>query len=470
MNISQFLLVLRARFRIVMLILLATVMATLVVSLIMPKTYEATATLVLNMKGSDPVTGLTLPAQLMPGYIATQMDIISSMNVALQVVDELKLADNPEMQERFKAASKETGSIRDWLATQLLEKLVIKPAHESSVLNISFRNSNPQLAANIANAFASAYQRTSVQLKVNPSKEAAAYFNKQIKLLRDNFETAQKKVSKYQQENGIVNADNRFDVESTRLNELSSQLVMVQGQMMEATSRQTQALGNGATESPDIIANPLIQNLKSQLAVAQLKLSGLAQKLTTNHPNYQSAEAEVNQLRSELNGQIRATSNSLGNNVSILKRREFELRAALDVQRAKVLEINRKRDELKLLTNDLDSAQRQYDSATQRFTQTNFEGQSSQTDVVLLNPANAPITAATPKTLINTLLSIVIGTILGLGGAIISEIRDRRVRSPIDLVQGLKAPVLGVLVWGGHKRLSPEMSTPLLSNHRSLSN
>ena len=190
MNFSQLLLILRTRFRIIMLVLVVTVIATFTVSLLLPKTYQATTTLVLNYKGVDPVTGLTLPSQLMPGYM---------------------------------------GTLRESLADESLTHLEVKPSHESSVLNISFNDSNAQLAANVANAFASAYQHTSVQLKVNPSKEAAVYFSKQIKLLRDNFETAQRKVSKYQQDNDIVNADNRYDVESNRLNELSTQLVMVQG-------------------------------------------------------------------------------------------------------------------------------------------------------------------------------------------------------------------------------------------------
>lgn len=82
MNFSQFLLILHARFRIIMLVLVVTVVATFTVSLLLPKTYQTATTLVLNYKGLDPVTGLTLPSQLMPGYMATQMDIINSMNVA----------------------------------------------------------------------------------------------------------------------------------------------------------------------------------------------------------------------------------------------------------------------------------------------------------------------------------------------------------------------------------------------------
>ena len=95
MNFSQFLLILRARQRVIWITLVIVVAATLAISLLLPKTYKGTASVLLNYKGVDTVTGLAMPGQLMAGYMATQIDIISSKNVALHVVDSLKLAQNP---------------------------------------------------------------------------------------------------------------------------------------------------------------------------------------------------------------------------------------------------------------------------------------------------------------------------------------------------------------------------------------
>ncbi|WP_431476932.1 Wzz/FepE/Etk N-terminal domain-containing protein [Massilia eburnea] len=154
MNFAQFLLILQARKKIVLLTLLVTVAATLVVSLLLPKTYEATSSLVMNYKGVDPLTGMALPGQLMPGYMATQIDIISSKNVALRVVDQLKLADSPAVIAQFTESTGGKGTVRDWLAELLQKKLDIVPAKESSVLNVTFKASDPQFAAAVANAFA----------------------------------------------------------------------------------------------------------------------------------------------------------------------------------------------------------------------------------------------------------------------------------------------------------------------------
>lgn len=448
MSFSQFLLLLRARRWIFFTTILLTVSVTLVVSLLLPKTYKATSSLLLNYKGVDPVTGLTMPGQLLPGYMATQVDIITSKNVALRVVDRLHLADSPVVVAQFQEATDGKGTVRDWLADLLLTKLDIVPARESSVVDVSFKGSDPEFAAAVANAFADEYQKISIQLKVEPMKKASHYFNEQTKLLRDSVEVAQSRLSKYQQDNGIVSLDNRLDVESNRLNDLSAQLVAAQGQLAEASSRRHMA-ESGSAESPDVAASPLIQNLKINLGNAESKFAEVSQRLRPNHPQYQSAKAEVEKLRADLAEQLKVTSNSVGNNAAILQQRESSIRAALQAQKQKVLELNRLRDEMNVLSKDVESAQRAYDAAAQRFSQTNIEGQSDQSDISVLNPAVAPIKPSSPKILLNVVLSVFLGTMLGLGFSVLAEMLNRRVRSESDLSEVLHIPVLGSVDWTG---------------------
>ena len=333
MNFSQFLLILRARQRVIWITLVIVVATTLAISLLLPKTYKGTASVLLNYKGVDTVTGLAMPGQLMAGYMATQIDIISSKNVALHVVDSLKLAQNPAVIAQFNAATGGEGAVRDWLADLLLKKLEVVPSRESSVVEISFSGSDPSFVAAIANAFAEEYQRVSIQLKVEPLKKASAYFNDQTRQMRDVLEATQSRLSKYQQENGIVSLDNRVDVESNRLNDLSQQLVMAQSQSMEATSRQRMAQGASSLESPDVAQNPMIQNLKIALGTAESKFAEISQRLSQNHPQYISAKAELDKLRSDLAAAIHVTAGSVSNNAQILQQREGAIRAAMAAQK-----------------------------------------------------------------------------------------------------------------------------------------
>ena len=442
MNITYLLLALRARYKIVLLALIVTVGVAVVISLMLPKTYKASTSLVLNSKGIDAVTGMSVPAQLMTGYLATQVDIIKSKSVALKVVENMKLAENPAVQQQF--ADKSQASIKDSLANLLMAKVDVEPARESSVLTINFKGTDPQFVAAVANEFAIAYQQFSVQLKTDPAQQASGYINSQIKTLRDQYETAQSRLSKYQKENNIYSADNRADVEMSRLNDLSSQLVGVQGQLMEAESRSRQATGN-AGASPDVLNNGLIQGLKSNLALAEAKLADMSQRLAPNHPQYIASKSEVDKLRSTLNEQIAIASAGVAGGSTINRQRENELRAALAAQKARVLELNATRDEFAVLSNEADSARRAYEVATQRYNQTTLEGQSKQTDSAVLSTAAVPGAPASPRVFVNIALSIVVGLILGVGAVLVMELLDQRVRSATHMATAFGLPVLGVI-------------------------
>jgi succinoglycan biosynthesis transport protein ExoP len=447
MNLRQFLTLLRARHRLILSTLFATILLALGWSLVQSKTYTATASVLLNYKGVDPLTGLTMPGQLLPGYMATQIDIISSKNVALRVVDRLRLASSPTVIAQFEEATEGKGTVRDWLADLLQRRLDIKPARESSVVEISFKGADPAFAAAVANAFAEEYQNASVQLKTEPMKKAASYFNEQTKQLRDNLEAAQARLSKYQQEKGIVSLDNnRVDVELSRLNDLSTQLVAAQAAALEATSRERMA-GSGAVLSPDVANNPLIQNLRVGLAAAEAKLAEGAARYGSNHPQYRAARAEVDKMRADLNAALGTVSKSVGGNAQVLRQREEQLRAVLAAQKTRVLELNRTRDELGVMLKDLDSAQRAFDAASGRFSQTRIEAQAEQSDIAVLNPAVAPAEPSGPRVLLNTLVAILLGTVLGLGLALLFELLQRPVRSAGDVQELLGIPVLGTIEW-----------------------
>ncbi|GIZ52504.1 chain length determinant protein EpsF [Noviherbaspirillum aridicola] len=445
MNFEQLFLIVKARMKTIVITLLCTVITTIVVSLLLPKTYTASTLLVLNHKGVDAVTGQTQPSLLMPGYVATQVDIINSLNVALRVVDRLKLTESPAVREDFMKDTGGAGDIRVWLAGLLQKRLEVVPSRESTVIEITFKNQSPEFAALVANAFAAEYQQTALQLKVEPLRRASTFFNEQIKTLRENLEAAQGKLSKYQQENGLVSVDNRLDVESARLNDLSTQLVVVQGQLAEAMSRQRQVKNGRADESPDVVANPLIQNLKASLAQAEAKFSEVSSKLGVNHPQYLAAKAELDKLRGELAQHIRLTSSSVASSAAILQQREAEVRANLQAQKTRVLELNRARDELNVLSKEVESAQRAYETSVARFNQTSMEGQANQPDVAVLTPALPPMEPTSPKLVLNVVLSIFFGTLLGLGLGMLAEFVDRRVRSESDLVQAAGAPMFGVI-------------------------
>ncbi len=444
MSFQQFLLILRARWKLAAATLLAVLVLTLVVSLLLPKQYTSAVAVVVDVKSPDPIMGLVLPGLAAPGYMATQVDIIQSDRVAQRVVENLKLDQSPAIQEQWREDTNGRGNVRVWLAQLLRKKLDVKPSRESNVIDISFTGVDPRFAAAVADAFARAYIDTNLELKVEPAKQYASWFDKRTQALREDFEKAQAALSKYQRETGIVAADERLDVENNRLVELSSQLVAVQAQAFESQSRQRQAQGTAAI-LPEVLQNPLIQGLKGDLARAEAKLNELAGQLGKNHPQYQRTADEVQSLRHKLETETRQVAGGVGTANRVVQQREADIKAALARQKEKVLEIKKQRDEVTLLQRDVESAQRAYEAVNQRLTQTNLESQTQQTNIVILNPASEPIEPSSPKILLNLVLAVFLGSLLGVGLALLLETLSRRVRSADDLAMVLDAPVLGVL-------------------------
>lgn len=446
MSIRALFLVLKARYRVVLATIATALAIAVVTSLLLPKTYMASTSLVLNYTGANQVTGMTMSGQLLPAYLATQVDIIRSPRVAMQVMESLKLADDPVFRRSYDKARQPEENITDWLSQRLLKKLEVIPARDSSVVDIRFSAQDPQLAARVANGFAHAYQQISMQLKTEPARMAADYFDGQVLELRERVESARNALSAYQKNYGIVNGESQLDIETGRLNDMSTQLVMAQAQAAEATFRGRQARGNGDM-SPDVQSNALIQNLRASLAAAEARFADISQKLERNHPQYQAASSEVESLRANLNVQIRIASQGVSGNARILQQREAELRSALAAQKIRVLQLNMDRDKLKMLNADIEAAQRAYELAAQRRTQTGLEARANQSDVAILSPAVPPARHRSPALLLNVAAACLIGAVLGTGLALLSEAVDRRFRSARDVADLMDAPLLGVVQW-----------------------
>lgn len=442
-NLTSLFLILKARRKIVLYTLLVTVLTTTIVSFMLPNYYRATTQLVVNYKGADAVTGSSAPSQLMPGYLATQVDIIKNRRVALQVVEDLKLTENDYMRELYLDETDGKADVNQWMASELLKRLEVAPLRESSVLEISFTGQDRKLVADIANAFANAYQNLTLQLKVEPAQKAADFFSEQITELRSNLERAQSRVSQYQQEKGITSVDERLDLETTKLNELSQQLVLAQSAAIEAQSRNQGTQGN-ASNSPDIVASPVVQSLRVEAARVSSKLADLSQRLGPNHPQYEAAAAELRSLQGQINNEIGRTTGSITSGAAMQQRRAEELRAQVAKQKEEVLKVNRMRDELAVLQKDVETAQEAMKNVTQRFSQTTIEAQSRHDDIAILSTALPPGYAYTPRVGLNILLSIVIGTVLGIGLGLLAELLDRRVRSSGEIADLLQVPVVSM--------------------------
>lgn len=242
MNLKLFLQILRARKPLVIFVFLATVAATILITLGEPKRYTTGTTLVVDSRDIGPFEQAGAPRQLASGYLLTQLDIIRSRNVALKVLDKLdsaqysRLAD--DYLDRSTRARLSAEAIRDRMATSLMDHCTVTPPRDSRVLSIWFTSSDPELSAAVADAIAQSYVEASLELAVEPARRNAAWFDSQLGALRARLDDKQKALSTYQQDKGIVAIDERLDTETKRYEELSSSLSVAQATTRDVRSRQ----------------------------------------------------------------------------------------------------------------------------------------------------------------------------------------------------------------------------------------
>jgi len=450
-NLQQFLLALRARFGVFIMVLVATVVAAAVVSFALPKSYKATASLLVVAKDeqslSNAMRPLILPQERL-SYLQTQKDIIGSKKVARKVVQDLKLADKPSA---LGTLSDDDGrsSYEDRLSEGLLKTLKVETS-QSNVIEVSFSSADPRYSMQVANGFAKAYIDTMLEFRVEPAREAAAWFDEQLKGLRANLEDAQVKLTDNHQRQKIVSADERLDVENNRLVALSDEVVRAQEQTLQWNSREQQArkfMEEGAPPErlPEVLENPFIQRLKSDLMHGETRLQEMSTQYGKNHPQYQRQLSENQSLREKLDAEMRKVVNGIETSARQSRQREAALEQSLAAQRARMLSLKESRNEFTVLRRNVESAERAYDTAMQRSVVSQVESRANQTNVTVLNPASVPSKPASPRVTLNIALSLVVGLMLGVGLVLLLELADRRVRSLKDLDNAWDVPLLGEL-------------------------
>lgn len=450
MDLQQYLLALQARRKVFLLVFAAILVTAVTVSLFLPKRYDATATVLLDARDEQTATPGRDSPRGRAGWMYTQVDLIQSGKVAARVSRDLKLAQQPGMREAFESDTGGVGTIDDWIGANLLEKLKVDTG-ASNIVIIKYSSSDAQKAAAVANGFAKAYLDTSLEMRTEPSRQAADWFEEQLKGMRTQITDAQGKLIGFQKEKGIVGVDERMDVEYARLAELNTQLNVQKNATYDAQTRFKQAqeaAANGAAAVdalPEVLANGYINTVKATLQAAEGRLEEQSQVLGQNHPVYQRTAAEVQGLRERLSLEMKKVVASLGSAAEGAKRREAELKAAYDAQQERIMKAKDTRVELAVMTRDVDNAQRAYDAALGRYQTIKLESRARQTNLAMLTPAVEPTKPAAPRVGMILGLAIVVGGLLAAGVVYLLEMIDRRVRSRSDLESRLALPTLGRL-------------------------
>ena len=441
MNFSQFLSVLKAHWKLSALVLLVVVGTGVGLTRLMPARYVATASMLVEAgKAADPLGRGGLMGLEQKAYMATQVEVLGSERVARAVARTLGGEHQAYFREKFAAAGGE-GDFEEWVAEALSRGLTVSPSRESNVISVTFKAGAAQLAADVANAFVARYMDTSVDMRVQSAEQYRGFFQQQAEEHRLKLEAARRKLSEFNRSRGILGSDDRQDVESARLGELSREITQLEAQLAEFSGRDAQARQRG-DQMREVTTDPVIIAMRTDLQRARTALSEAQQNLGENHPKIREMRQAIEDQSTRLEREMARVTGGLNVEKNVIAQRLASLRAIMKAQRDKVTELSGARSEASVLLADVDSAQRAYDNVIKGLNQTRLESQATQGNVSLLEAASPPAKPSSPNPTLNLAIAVFLGTILGIVTGLVRELFDRRIRTDAQLAVLVEQPLL----------------------------
>ena len=441
MSFSRFMLVIVGRRAVFLTALCCVVSLVLLGTYLMPPQYAAKAQVIVEGRPASPMLPTSNP-------LATEADLLQSERVSIAALRLLGLQHDKALVNKWQEDTEGRGDFESWAADQLLKKLDVKTSRDSNVLTLSYSSRDPATAAKTLNAFVKAYVDTTHEIREETETQSSASFGGRTKRLKAAMDLAQEKLASFESENKVPFTDERLDIENLRLSELNAQLVTLQSAAANAAGRERQAAAD-SSGIEEVLKDPLVSSLSFELARQEARLAELRSKAGDQHPSVAEQRSTLNELRSRLQTATARASSAVGIESRIAAERAASIQAALDAQRAKVMEVKSKREQARRLQLDLELARRAYDAAVIRTNDTVLDSGSSRGSVSVVKTATVPARAAFPRPAVNLVAAIIIGLLAGVAAAFWRESRDRRLRLDQDVYDLLEQPLLGVISGGG---------------------
>ena len=426
--------------------LLATVAATILVTLLLPKTYTASSDVFLDYKGNDPINGRLFSPILDESYMQTQLDMIKSQVVAEKVIDALDLERTSTFREEVERRGQLSAHSK--LIKSINENTLVVTRHASRVIEVNYSADTADQARDVANAVVRAYMGLNQQISSASARSRREQYNAQLEHLRKEADSIQEKLTKYQQEVGILNPNERDDLQSRQLGDLMTALISVQNQHQEVLARKNAVdslvrSGIRIDELPEIAQRPNVNDLKSKLSDVNRRLADVQDVLGPRHPKTLALLSERDDIVTRVGREARSALDAQQIDTRRLAIQEATLQKQVDIQRAKLLEQKQHRDTITSYQRQLDSVERVYNTALAKYDEILMASNINSFDLAVLRVAEAPSTHSKPLMFKNIAASILVGLVLGLCLALLYEFGQRRVHCEEDLVRGVHLPLIG---------------------------
>lgn len=438
----------------------AALAAGLVVSALTRPSYVATVILAADASQSTPLDRDWRPqssANLDPEFLPTQTKLMQSREIAERVVRRLRLLENPKLNPHLasgKAAATEEQTIQ--LARQIQGRIKVEPVRGTNLVELSFVGPSPRLAADVANAAATAYLEWTREGRVQTAGQATEFLKDQISEVRTELEAKQNLLLAYGRQKDIVSSDPRANAPLQNLESLNSDYAAAVADRVakEARFRQFES------QPLRVAANSASNGLVAQLAAEQDRLErDYAEKLNLFKPEWpamQQLKSQIDRGREHLDSVMRDAAEKAREaaraEYQTALRREQSLKELLQSQKSEVMTSNGNTLAYGNLRVEVEAKRALLDNLLQREAETELVGklaEQSGASLRIVDPALPPSSRFRPSYRINLVVALLGGSLLGIGLAIFLAYLDRSLHTVEDVERYLRLPALGVIPFVG---------------------
>ena len=473
---------------------LAALVSILVALIVLSLTsqYTATATILIEADQAkvlsiEEVYGLDSSSD---EYFQTQYEILKSRQIAVEVVNKLKLHQHPTFDPEYK--NKQPGFIRKSINTikhallealpflpqqevetltqaqllaakkrfavyKFMEALTVQPVANTQLVKLSYEHENAQLAAVIANTVGEVYIDNYLQAKLDMTAKATTWLNTSLQGLRSKLDTTEKRLSDFYEREQLVNIKGIVGLASDELQQLSELLLEAQGNFKRNAAIYQQvntANVDIATLAslPEVLNHPSIQDVKRAELAAQSRVSELSKVYGLKHPKMISANAELDSIGSSLSNQIRVLVKSINTEYANALTKVKELKLNVENAKQEYRKLTKLDNERKTLQREVDINQQLYNTFFTRLKETAELGGFESANARILDEALPPKFPSKPKKILIVAVSFVLSFGLGVFLVLVLDGLNRGIRSVDDVEKKLGQRMLGIIPWQAHNK------------------
>lgn len=431
----------------------------IVVTMQRPKIYTAAATVVVDPQaprvlGAHSVEVVPLGSGnswVQTDYYNTQHDIITSRSLARQTVRKFQLHRDPRLVPRPPPAASEDDLV-DMAAARVQGRVSARLKKDSRIFVISVRDTDPKLAAELANHVADTYIEQNLAVKHDVTSKARGWVAKQLDEARSELDRSETALIAYKENNNILSVSLE-----DRLNMLSKALETFHGALTEAQKAridlQVRRRAVAQLLSGDVVhassslipeSSP-IGGLRTLYLEERRKLRALEERYGPKHPEVVAQKTRVDAALADLKAEAQSTMKAMDAEISAFRDAEQKYSAEIERLTQETFELNKRAKEYKRLSREAESAEANYQQLLRRLTESGLQAQDHSNNIRLLDEARAPRRPVEPNLRTSAVLGLSIGLMLALALAFFVEFLDRSVKSQEDIESAVGLPFLGLV-------------------------